>query len=115
MRLNNHRRTGAIIPLLAIVMAAILAVAALTINSNWLMYNSINAQNTADLSARSALVKVIGDTEFDGRIDRARDLAVRMYELNIDRDSDGINGERIRFGSVLDTCLLYTSPSPRDS
>ena len=102
MRLNNHRRTGAIIPLLAVVITVILGIAALTINSSWLMYNQVNAQNTADLSSRSALVKVIGDTEVNGRIDRARDLAVRMYRLNIDRDSSGIDRDRIRFGSVED-------------
>lgn len=103
MKLKSHRRTGAIIPLLAVVITVILAIAALTINSSWLMYNRVNAQNTADLSSRSALVKVIGDTQFNGRIDRARDLAVRMYDLNIDRNSTGIDRDRVRFGSVEDT------------
>lgn len=103
MKLKSHRRTGAIIPLLAVVITVILAIAALTINGSWLMYNRVNAQNTADLSSRSALVKVIGDTQFNGRIDRARDLAVRMYDLNIDRNSTGIDRDRIRFGSVEDT------------
>lgn len=95
-------RTGAVIPLLAILISAIFAIVALTINSSWIMYNRINAQNTADLAARSALVKVITDTKFNGRLDRARELAVRMYELNIDREAGGISPERIRFGTLAD-------------
>ena len=93
-------------PLLAFVIAAIMIVVALTINGNWLMYNHINAQNTADLSARSALVKIIGDTETDGRIDRAQSLAVRLYNLNIDRDTPGFAPERVRFGNVADPDAL---------
>ena len=61
-----RQRAGAIMPLLAVVTVALLIVAALTINSNWLMYNQINAQNTADLSARGSLSKILSDTEIEG-------------------------------------------------
>jgi len=92
------RRRGVLIPLLAVLITALLGIAALTINCSWLMYNRINSQNTADLSSRAALIQLTGDTEYDGRIDRARDLAVRMYELNIDRTNASIDAESIRFG-----------------
>jgi len=89
-------------PLLAFIIAAILVVVALMINSNWLLYSRINVQNTADLSARSSLVKIIGDTEVDGRVDRARDLGVRLYNLNIDRPNFSFERERVRFGNIVD-------------
>ena len=103
----SNRRAGAIIPLLALVVTAMLAIAALTINSNWMLFSQINVQNSADLSARSALVKVIADTEFDGRIDRARSLGGRLYDLNIDRPNHpGFDANEIRFGSVADRAAL---------
>lgn len=101
MSLRNQRR-GAIIPLLAFVIIALLVIAALTINSSWLLYNQLNVQNAADLSARSSLVKIIEDTEFEGRIDRARDLGVRLYELNLDRPDAQFDPNSIRFGRVAD-------------
>ena len=101
MSLRNQRR-GAIIPLLAFVIIALLVIAALTINSSWLLYNQLNVQNAADLSARSSLVKIIGDTEFEGRIDRARDLGVRLYELNLDRPDAQFDPNSIRFGRIAD-------------
>lgn len=101
MSLRNQRR-GAIIPLLAFVIIALLVIAALTINSSWLLYNQLNVQNAADLSARSSLVKIIEDTEFEGRIDRARDLGVRLYELNLDRPDAQFDPNSIRFGRIAD-------------
>lgn len=94
----RNSRSGTLVPLMAVLIVALLSLAALTINSSWLMYNQINVQNSADLSSRSGLVKLIGDTEFEGRIDRARDLAVRMYDLNIDREGASIDPESVRFG-----------------
>ncbi len=99
MDLRNQRR-GAIVPLLALVITALLVISALTINSSWLLYSQLNVQNSADLSARSSLVKIISDTEFDGRIDRARDLGTQLYELNLDRPDAEFDRNSIRFGQV---------------
>ena len=100
---NSRRRRGAILPLMAFVLTAILLVVALTMNSNWFLYNQINAQNAADLSARSSLAKVLTDSEADGRIDRARDLGQRLYNLNFDRPDVDFNGDRIQFGHLVDS------------
>lgn len=94
------KRNGAVLPLLAVVLVAMLAIVALTINSNWLLYSQINVQNTADLSARASLVKIISDTEINGRIDRARDLGVRLYNLNIDRPTKNFEPAAVRFGNI---------------
>ena len=72
------QRSGAVLPLIAVFITAFMLVAALTINSNWFMFNHTNAQNTADISARASLQKIIVDSQADGRIDRARDLGVRL-------------------------------------
>ena len=101
-----RQRAGAIMPLLAVVTVALLIVAALTINSNWLMYNQINAQNTADLSARGSLSKILSDTEIEGRVDRARAIGVRLYGLNIDRDNNEIAPDRVRFGTIANANSL---------
>ena len=103
---SNRNRNGAIIPLLALVITALLIIAALTINSNWLMYSQVNAQNAADISARSSLVKITEDTKFDGRIDRARALGVRLYELNLDRPNADFSPDRIQFGHIDDSSAL---------
>ena len=104
------RREGAILPLLAVVLTAILVIVALTINSNWFMYSRINAQNTADISARSALIKVTSDSDFEGRVQRARDLSVRLYNLNLDRPGQDVSFDpsRVRFGNLVDP----TQPEP---
>jgi len=99
MNKSRLKRNGAIMPLLAIVLATLLVIVALTINSNWLLYNQINVQNTADLSARASLIKLIGDAEVEGRIDRARDLGTRLYNLNIDRPNANFESNRVRFGN----------------
>ena len=99
MNKSRLKRNGAVMPLLAIVLATLLVIVALTINSNWLLYNQINVQNTADLSARASLVKIISDSEFEGRIDRARDLGTRLYNLNIDRPNANFESNRVRFGN----------------
>lgn len=101
-RRSRLQRNGAVMPLLAFILTAILIVVALTINSNWLLYSRINVQNTADLSARSALVKILGDTEVEGRVVRARDLGARLYNLNIDRPDFSFTPERVRFGTIAD-------------
>ena len=65
-RLNKRhprQRQGVVLPLLAVVLTAILIVVALAINSNWLLYSQINAQNTADITARSTLAKILADTD----------------------------------------------------
>ena len=113
------RRTGAILPLIAVFITAFLLIAALTINSNWFMYNHTNAQNTADISARAALQHILEDTEVDGRVDRARDLGVRLYDLNFRRDGPGFTRERIRFGRIanprVDDPEFVESPSEQEA
>ena len=99
---SHLQRKGAVMPLLAFIMTAILIIVALTINSNWLLYSRINVQNTADLSSRSALVKILEDTEVEGRVTRARDLGTRLYNLNIDRPDFTFTPERVRFGTIVD-------------
>ena len=94
------QRSGAVLPLIAVFITAFMLVAALTINSNWFMFNHTNAQNTADISARASLQKIIVDSQADGRIDRARDLGVRLYNLNITRNGPGFSPERVRFGNT---------------
>ena len=98
-------RTGAVLPLVALFIATFLFIAALTINSNWFMFNYTNAQNTADISARAALQKIVIDTEVEGRFDRARDLGVQLYDLNIARNSTSFDRDRIRFGNMLDVSV----------
>ena len=94
------QRSGAVLPLVAVFITAFMLVAALTINSNWFMFNHTNAQNTADISARASLQRIVVDSQGDGRIDRARDLGVRLYNLNITRNGPGFSPERIRFGNT---------------
>ena len=94
------QRSGAVLPLVAVFITAFMLVAALTINSNWFMFNHTNAQNTADISARASLQRIVVDSQADGRIDRARDLGVRLYNLNITRNGPGFSPERIRFGNT---------------
>ena len=100
------QRQGAVLPLVAVFIAAFMFVAALTINSNWFMLNHTNAQNTADISSRASLQKIISDTNGNGRIDRARDLGVRLYDLNIIRNGPGFTPERLRFGNVVNDAGL---------
>ena len=98
----TSRRTGAVLPLIAVFLAAFLFVAALTINSNWFMFNHTNAQTTADIAARASLQKITSDSDVDGRMERARDLGTRLYDLNLVRNAPGFSRERIRFGNIPD-------------
>ena len=105
MSTNTSQRTGAVLPMIAVFIAAFLFVAALTINSNWFMFNHTNAQNTADISARASLQKILSDTDANGRFDRARDLGVRLYDLNLARDVEEFDAQRIRFGNVINSSI----------
>jgi len=97
-------RAGAVLPLIAVFITAFMLVAALTINSNWFMFNITNAQNTADIAARATLQSILADTNASGRFDRARDLGARLYDLNLARkDAPGFTRDRIRFGTVIDS------------
>lgn len=102
---NVSRRTGAVLPLIAVFIAAFMFVAALTINSNWFMFNHTNAQNTADICARASLQTILDDTSSNGRFERARDLGTRLYDLNFARNVSSFDADRIRFGNVLDASV----------
>ena len=102
----HHNRAGAILPLIAVLLTAVLVVAAFTLNTNWVLYHQINVQNSTDLAARASLVKILGDTEFDGRTDRARTIGARIYELNLDREDPLFTDDRIKFGQVNNVSAL---------
>lgn len=107
MNLSKHRRRkGAILPLVAVLLSALLIIAAITINTNWILYHQINVQNSTDLAARASLVKILADSEFEGRTDRARDLGARIYELNLDRPDPQFSSDRIEFGRIPDPLAL---------
>ena len=99
---NASQRTGAVLPMIAVFISAFLFIGALTINSNWFMFNHTNVQNTADIAARASLQKIIGDAGGEGRLERARNLGVRLYDLNLAREAPGFARERIRFGNIPD-------------
>ena len=108
-RLNKRhprQRQGVVLPLLAVVLTAILIVVALAINSNWLLYSQINAQNTADITARSTLAKILADTDPGDRVARARTLGKRLYDANLDRPNVDFDGSRIEFGEIVDQTVL---------
>lgn len=105
MTIHTSQRTGAVLPLIAVFITAFLLLAALTINSNWFMFNHTNAQNTADISARASLNKILADSKSKGRFKRARDLGVRLYDLNYARSTANFDTERIRFGNVVDSSV----------
>ena len=98
--INHQQRQGAVLPLVAFLLTALLVIVAIAINSNWLLYHQINTQHATDLAARSSLVKILGDPESDGRIDRARAMARRIYTLSLDRADAELESDRIRFGGV---------------
>jgi len=64
------------------------------------MLNQTNIQSTADISARASLQKIVSDSVGKGRLDRARDLGVRLYDLNIIRNGPGFDPKQIRFGNL---------------
>ena len=99
---SSSNRRGAVLPIIAVALVAILLIVALTINSNWFLYSQINAQNSADIAAHAALVRVLDDTQVNGRIQRARDLGEELYNLNYDRPGANFDGNQIRFGSIAD-------------
>ena len=134
MNMKSAPRKGAILPLMAVLLIVLISIAALTIDSNWMLYNVTNSQNSADLAARSSLVRIQNDNNRNLRVARARAIGKRIYDLNYDREGE-YNADRILFGSLQDStvtdpvfientsdrapvsavnCLLYTSPSPRD-
>ena len=100
--MRQQQRKGAILPLVAVMLVALLLIVAVTINSNWFLYHQINTQNAADISARSSLARITGDFDFEGRTTRARELGDRLYQLNMDRTALGIANEKIQFGSITD-------------
>ena len=102
----HHNRAGAILPLVAVLLTAVLVVAAFTLNTNWVLYHQINVQNSTDLAARASLVKILGDTEFNGRTDRAKALGARVYKLNLDRPDPLFTEDRIRFGQVANATAM---------
>ena len=95
-------RTGAVTPLMVAMMFAVLIVTAVSINSNWLLFHRINSQNTADLSALSALSKIQTDTSAETRIDEAKDLGSRLYNLNFQRTNADIQSSAVELGSIVD-------------
>ena len=96
---KSNNRAGAVLPLMVALLVAVIGIAALSINSNWLMYHRINAQNTADLTARSAMARVQSDVRED-KVDHAKELGRRIYNLNYDRDGVEISTDQIQLGSL---------------
>ena len=76
----SKNRAGAVLPIMVVLIVMLLSIAAITINSNWLLYHRINSQTTADLAAISTLVKVQTDTDEHSRINTAKGLGTSIYD-----------------------------------
>lgn len=97
---SNRARRGAVLPFVLFLIIALLAVAALSINSNWLLIHQVNSQVTADLSARSALSKVQVDSDPGPRIKRAKKYGADLFSLNYYRPNATISEDQIKLGSL---------------
>ena len=104
MNMKSAPRKGAILPLMAVLLIVLISIAALTIDSNWMLYNVTNSQNSADLAARSSLVRIQNDNNRNLRVARARAIGKRIYDLNYDREGE-YNADRILFGSLQDSTV----------
>ena len=87
--MQTHRkfrrdRTGAVLPLIAIFIAAMILVLGLMVELNWLYTTRFEAQSASDLAARSALAHLYDNTgNLDqAAIDRSNRVGVQIYEAN---------------------------------
>ena len=108
IRFKHQPSRGAILPFMVVLFVAIFAIAGLSINSNWLMYHRMNAQSTADLTARSVMSRVQSDQD-QNRIQRAKELGRQVYNLNYDREGVEIGVEQIQLGHLED----FDSENPK--
>ena len=95
-------RDGAVVPIVVVLIILLLTISCITINSNWLLYHRINAQNTADLAAMSALARIQSDPDTGARIYNAKVLGSRIYDLNYDRASEGLDSDEVQLGFLVD-------------
>ena len=100
-RRNKHAsRQGAILPLMAFVLVAILIVIGLAINSNWLQLRLAEKQAAADLASMAAISSYADLPVDSDRVDRARDMATKVRNLN--ERVAGSSNSQIEFGFLSD-------------
>lgn len=94
-RTSKHPRQGAVLVLMAMALAALLTVIAVSLNISWFQLKETQAQAAADLAAISALRHRIEGMDTARDIRESRDLGAEILALN-----ENIPGEtsRVRFG-----------------
>ena len=97
--MRNQKR-GAVLPLIAVLLVAMIAVLGLMVELNWLYSKRFEAQSASDLAARSTLANLYADTGnlTEAEKDAARDLGVQIYGLNF--PTNPIQASDLEIGEV---------------
>ena len=79
-----------------------------------LIYNTLVARPEYEFIVQNGKVyrnnEILADGDFSNKIKHISDGELSFHELNVNRPDDS----KIKAFIKKETCLLYTSPSPRD-
>lgn len=104
-------RNGAVLPLLAFMMVAMILLLGLMVEMNWLHATHFEAQSASDLSARSALGKLYSNTDtLDiASVDEAKQVGVDVYSANF--GTEPITAANLSFGLTEDDKSFQELPN----
>ena len=102
MQTYKQNRSGAVLPLAATLMVAMILVLGLMVEMSWLNERRFEAQSASDLATRSALAKLYDNTKTldQTAVDQAKAVGLQVQEANFSTGG-AANDSNLRFGHVL--------------
>ena len=109
MQTYKQNRSGAVLPLAAALMVAVILVLGLMVEISWLNERRFEAQSASDLATRSALAKLYDNTKTldQTAVDQAKAVGLQVQEANFSTGG-AANDSNLRFGHVLTRSGLPT-------